>query len=334
MAEKKSIYKSGKRNPNGYYSTKNRRKERMAIIIASILICFSLIMSCLDHMGIFTWSELNNSIGMTDGPVNPDNNFSVYYLDVGQGDCTIIKSNDSVMMIDTSTENRNDDISEALMTLSIDTIDYLVITHQHDDHMGSATAIIEKYNVKNVIMPKLTEINMVTTNTYETLLKAIANNKINAIPATVGESFSLGDATVNILSPIEQDEDLNNMSVVLKVVYGETSFLFQGDAEKTIEKQLLASNFDISADVLKLGHHGSNTSSTDKYIQAVEPQIAIISCGADNSYGHPHKEIIDRLKKYNIDFYITAQTGDITITSDGKNIDVKTQKEEWLPIYE
>lgn len=334
MAEKKSIYKNGKRNPNGYYSTKNRRKERAALIIAAILICFSVVMSCLDRAGIFTWSELNSSMGMADGPVNPDSNFSVFFLDVGQGDCTIIKSNDSVMMIDTSTNNRIDDISEALMTLSVDTIDYLVITHQHDDHMGSATAIIEKYNVKNVIMPKLTEINMVTTYNYEVLLKAIANNKINAIPATVGESFSLGDATVNVLSPVEQDENLNNMSVVLKVVYGETSFLFQGDAEKTIEKQLLSSDLDLSADVLKLGHHGSNTSSTDKYLQAVKPQVAVISCGADNSYGHPHREVIDRLKKYNIDFFITAQTGDITITSDGKNIDVKTQNEEWLPIYE
>ena len=124
------------------------------------------------------------------------------------------------------------------------------------------------------------------------------------------------------------------MSIVLKVVYGETSFLFQGDAEKTVEKQLLDSNFDLKADVIKVGHHGSNTSSIDKYLKAVAPQYAIISCGADNSYGHPHSQVIDRLKNNTVDFYITAQTGDITITSDGENLRLETQNKEWINFYE
>lgn len=328
MAEKKSIYKNGKRNPNGYYSNKRKKKEKLAIIIAVLISIFSLFMSFLDSKGIFTWSDLNNATGALDGPVNPDSSFSVYYLDVGQGDCTIIKSNDTVMMIDTSTEARTDDIYEAMQSLNLEKIDYLVITHQHDDHMGSATNILNRYEVKNIIMPKLSDINMVTTFAYEELLQTIANKQVNAIPATVGSNFMLGDANVTIFSPSQQDEDLNNMSIVLKVVYGETSFLFQGDAERKVENQLLSSDFDLSADVIKLGHHGSNTSSTDKYLKAVNPQYAIISCAADNSYGHPHNEVINRLKKYNIDFYITALTGDITITSDGKNLSVATQNRE------
>lgn len=334
MAEKKSIYRKGKRNPNGYYSNKRKRKEKITIIIALVLFIFSLVMSFLDKNDIFTWNDLNNTTGALNGPVNPDSSFSIYYLDVGQGDCTIIKSNDNVMMIDTSTKNHTLDIQEALKSLSIEKIDYLVITHQHDDHMGSAKDIIDKYEVANIIMPKLSDINMVTTTGYENLLKSIANRNVNAIPATVGESFKLGDATVQIFSPSQQDEDLNNMSVVLKVVYGETSFIFQGDAEKTVEKQLLNSDFDLNADVIKLGHHGSNTSSTEKYLKAVNPQYAIISCGADNSYGHPHDEVIDRLKNNNISFFVTAQTGDVTVTSDGKNIDIQTKNKEWLPIYE
>lgn len=334
MAEKKSIYKSGKRNPNGYYSNKRKRKEKVVIATAIVLFFFSLIMSFLDNNGIFTWNDLNNATSTLNGPVNPDSDFSIYYLDVGQGDCTIIKSNDAVMVIDTSTKNHSQDIQEVLMSLSINKIDYLVITHQHDDHMGSAKDIIDKYEVSNIIMPKLSEINMVTTTSYENLLKSIASNKVNAIPATVGDSFKIGDASVQILSPAVQDEELNNMSVVLKVIYGETSFIFQGDAEKVIEKQLLNSDFDLSADIIKVGHHGSNTSSTDKYLKAVNPQYAIISCGADNSYGHPHNEVIDRLKKNSISFYITAQTGDITVTSDGKNIDIQTQNKEWLSIYD
>ena len=334
MAEKKSIYKRGKRNPNGYYSNKRKRKEKITIIIALVLFIFSLAMSFLEKNDIFSWNDLNNATGTLNGPVNPDSSFSIYYLDVGQGDCTIVKSNESVMMIDTSTQNHTLDIQEALKSLSIDKIDYLVITHQHDDHMGSAKDIIDKYQVENIIMPKLSEINMVTTTSYENLLKSIVNNNVNAISSTVGESFWLGDASVQIFSPSKQDEDLNNMSIVLKVVYGETKFIFQGDAEKAVEKQLLNSDFDLFADIIKLGHHGSNTSSTDKYLKAVNPKYAIISCGADNSYGHPHDEVIERLRKNNISFYITAQTGDITVTSDGKNIDIQTQNKEWLPIYE
>lgn len=334
MAEKKSIYRDGKRNSNGYNSNKRKRKEKITIIIALVLFIFSLVMSFLDKNDIFTWNDLNNETGSLNGPVNPDSSFSIYYLDVGQGDCTIIKSNDNVMMIDTSTKNHTLDIQEALKSLSIEKIDYLVITHQHDDHMGSAKDIVDKYEVANIIMPKLSDINMVTTTGYENLLKSIANRNVNAIPATVGESFKLGDATVQIFSPSQQDEDLNNMSVVLKVVYGETSFIFQGDAEKTVEKQLLNSDYDLNADVIKLGHHGSNTSSTEKYLKAVNPQYAIISCGADNSYGHPHDEVIDRLKNNNISFFVTAQTGDVTVTSDGENIDIQTQNKEWLPIYE
>ena len=334
MAENKSIYKDGKRNPNGYYSNKRKRKATAFIIIAVLCFLFSLVISFLDSTGVFTWLDLYNKVGVFDGPANPDSEFSVYYLDVGQGDCTIVKSNNSVMMIDTSTKARTDAINEAMMSLNIKTIDYLVITHQHDDHMGSATNILNHYEVKNIIMPKLSSVNMVTTKSYEDLLQTIANKQINAIPATVGSTFALGDANVTIFSPSQQDEDLNNMSIVLKVVYGETSFLFQGDAEKKIENQLLSSDFDLSADVLKVGHHGSNTSSSDKYLKAVNPEYAIISCASDNSYGHPHSEVINRLKKYGISFYITALTGDITITSDGKNLSVATQNEEWPNIYD
>lgn len=334
MAENMSIYKDGKRNPNGHYKSKKKRKQTKRIIIITVFVLFSLVMSFLDSQEIFTWSDLYNKGDVVNGPVNPDSNFSVYYLDVGQGDCTIIKSNDAVMMIDTSTDSHENNIKEVMTSLNLSTIDYLVITHQHDDHMGSANAILNKYQVKNILMPKLSEINMVTTSAYANLLDTILKKDINAIAASAGMTFKLGDADVAIFSPSQQDEDLNNMSIVLKITYGETSFLFQGDAEKTIEKQLLESDFDLEADVIKVGHHGSNTSSIDKYLKAVSPRYAIISCGADNSYGHPHSQVIDRLKDNNIDFYITAQTGDVTIISDGKNISLETQNKEWVNLYD
>lgn len=174
-------------------------------------------------------------------------------------------------------------------------------------------------------MPKLSEINMVTTQAYEDLLTAVDEKNVNPIAATSGYTFSLGGSSVEIFSPSKQDKNLNNMSVVLKVTFGDTRFLFQGDAESKIENALLKSDFDLKADVLKVGHHGSNTSSTQKYLNAVSPEFAILSYGADNSYGHPHEEVLERLENSNISVYSTALNGIITVTSDGKNISVKTE---------
>lgn len=324
--DEQKLYKDGKRNPSGYRMHRFPLKIRIAFLLSVIFIIGCFAMSLLEKLDIYSWNQLKTDTGIIDGAEITDSDFSVYYLDVGQSDCTIIISDDSVMMIDTGTANRINEIRSSLMTLDIKTIDYLVITHQHDDHMGCAAEIMRSYDVKNIIMPKLSEINMVTTRAYEELLTTIEEKGVNAISAKTGYSFSFGGSTAEIFSPSKQDKELNNMSVVLKVTFGETSFLFQGDAESKIENALLKSDFDLKADVLKVGHHGSNTSSTQKYLQAVSPKLAIISYGSDNSYGHPHEDVLKRLESLDISVYSTASNGIITVTSDGKNISVKTER--------
>lgn len=319
-----SIYADGKRNANGYKNKRNM-KNRLRLIAVIIAIVISLSITFLEKLGITSWTDVKIATGGLNGAQMMDDDFLVYYLDVGQSDCTIIKSGDMTLMIDAGTNNANFKIKESIKTLKIETIDYLVLTHPHEDHIGSASEVIDYCTVKNVIMPKLSAENMVTTYSYESLLEAIAEHNINAIAAQPGYEFDLGDATVKILAPMEQDENLNNISVVLKVVYGETSFMFQGDAEKKVENALIKTEYDLSADILKVGHHGSNSSSVDKYLKAVSPKAAIISCGADNNYGHPHDEVLERLENNNIDYYITTLSGNITAVSDGKTIKVVTE---------
>lgn len=319
------LYKSGEKNKYGYRKSIKLFKFPIILsIIVSFLILCSVI-TVLDKTNVISWNKIQSYVGAVNSVSNHNSDFSVHYLNVGQSDCSIVVCDNKVLMIDTSLKANINEVREALISLNIDTIDYMIITHQHDDHMGGASTIINNFNVKNVIMPKLSKINMVTTYAYEELLTSIKDKKVNPIPATSGLEFFLGSSKVKILSPTVQDENLNNMSVVIKLTYGNNSFLFTGDAEKSVEKQLLNSGVDIKADVLKLGHHGSNTSSTDSFLNTVKPRYAVISCGSDNSYGHPSKDVIERLHKNNIPYYITNYHGNITFTSDGNNINVTTE---------
>lgn len=323
----RSLYKSGENNPNKYKFHILTQKERRNTFIIVLLCIFALVVTVLELFGITNWHKVSVFSGAVNGIKVPDTDFAVYYLDVDQSDCSIVVCDGEVMVIDTGSYPQLDDIQEALYTLEVETIDYLVITHQHDDHMSCAERLIGIYNVKNIVMPKLSKENIVNTETYNRLLHAIDDYDVNPIAAQHSESLKLGSATVKILAPLKQYKELNNMSIVMKITYDETSFLFQGDAESQVENDLLLSDYDLTADVLKLGHHGSKTASTEKYLDAVNPQIAIISCGQGNNYGHPRVTVMEYLAERDIDYYITVDSGDITVASDGKNIEVFTEKE-------
>lgn len=325
--KERKLYKSGKRNPDGYSFKPIRLiKNKWAKFVFYILISFSCIFSLLDLFGFTSWNKLFSSLRVINTVQEQDSDFAIYCLDVGQSDCTIIKCDDKVMMIDTGTINQLYHIRTALFALDIEQIDYMVITHQHDDHMSGATELIKHYNVSNILMPKLSDINAVDSPTYSNLIKSVADKQVNPISVSAGDTFNIGSSVVEILSPMIQDKELNNMSIVLKITYGDTTFLFQGDSEQSIEKQLLKSDFDISADLIKLGHHGSKTSSFAPYLDAVNPKYAIISCNSDNNYGHPNLQVMETLAEKHITPYITSLNGNIIITSDGKEIVISTSK--------
>lgn len=248
---------------------------------------------------------------------------NVHYIDVGQGDCTLIVCGDKTMLIDAGENGHEQQVINYLNSVGIKKLDYIVATHQHSDHIGGIPEVLENFVADNIIMPRLTEAQTPTNSTYTAFLKAIQNSQIKVIASKVGSEYALGGAKFEILGPVTNDaEDINSMSVVVKVTYGENTFLFTGDAETDEEKEVVETGAILDCDVLHAGHHGSYTSSSKDFLNAVTPEICIISCGADNDYGHPHDTALKRIKKHTEEIYRTDICGSIIITGDGSTLSV------------
>ncbi len=248
----------------------------------------------------------------------------VHYIDVGQGDCELIECDGQYMLIDAGENGHETEVINYLKSLKIETLDYVVVSHQHSDHIGGMSEVLEEFEVEKLIMPHLTAEQTPTNSTYRDFTKALAASGAKVIKAKPGESYALGSGSVEILGPVTDDaENLNSMSVVMRFVYGDNSFLFTGDAETDEEYEIIQNGGQLDSDVLKVGHHGSSTSSGKKFLDAVTPSICVIPCGKDNDYGHPHKEITKRLKNYTNETYRTDLCGNIVISSDGKELTVE-----------
>ncbi|AZV59035.1 MBL fold metallo-hydrolase [Clostridium sp. AWRP] len=244
-------------------------------------------------------------------------NLKVHYINVGQGDSELIQQGDKNMLIDTGTNASTDTLISYLQSQNIKKIDYLVLTHPHEDHIGGADAVINKFDIGTIYMPKVTT----TTKTFEDVMTAMKNKNLKATTPNPGDTFKLGEASCEILGPINSNkEDLNTYSIVMKVTFGSNKFMFTGDAQASNEEDMINKGYDLSADVLKVGHHGSHTSTSENFLNKVNPKYAVISCGKNNDYGHPHKETMERLQSKNISVYRTDESGTIVCTSDGNNI--------------
>lgn len=249
---------------------------------------------------------------------------TVSFIDIGQGDSILLQCKDESMLIDAGENDKGDTVVNYLESHNATKLKYAVATHPHSDHIGGMDTVLKNIQTDSLICPKVTY-NTKTWKDVETEAKS-QNTKIEY--ANAGESYTLGDATFTIISPKKNHiySDCNNYSVVIKADYGENSFLFTGDAEKLVEDEILESNYNIKADVLKVGHHGSSTSSSEKFLNKVSPKYAVISCGVNNEYGHPHKETLEKLKERNIKTYRTDLEGTVVAQSDGKEISFSTEK--------
>ena len=249
-------------------------------------------------------------------------NVVVHFFDVGQADSILVQSEEKTMLIDAGTNNMGKTVVKYLQDLNISKIDYLVGTHPHEDHIGGLDDVINNFEIGTIYMPKV----QTNTKTFEDVLDAISNKNLKITSPEVGFKFNVGNAQCEIMSigrgTAEEKSNLNLSSIVIRMTYGEQSFLFTGDAEKQNEE---ARQWPQTT-VLKGGHHGSDTSSSQEFLNEVKPQIAIISVGKGNTYGHPKQTTIDKLKKINARIYRTDESGTITITCDGKNNIVTTQK--------
>ncbi len=253
----------------------------------------------------------------------------VEYIDVGQGDSSFsIFPDGKVMLIDGGEVGQGDTVLEAMKKYNIQKIDFLVATHPHSDHIGGLAEVLLKMPTEKVILPRIADEDVPTTLAYENLLDAIYESHAEVVEAKAGlELYKKNNLSVTCLSPTQgSKKNLNNYSAVIRISYGDTSFLFMGDAEKSVEKQLLKSGQELCSDVLKAGHHGSNTASSEEFLQAVLPKYAVISAGTGNSYGHPHAETLKRLQKVKAEVFRTDKQGSITAISNAQTIDFNTER--------
>lgn len=241
---------------------------------------------------------------------------NIVYFYVGQADCTLIMQNNSTMLIDSGNSADGDNVVNAIKALGIEKLDVVIGTHVHEDHIGSMSDIIDNFEVGKFYLPYNATS---TTSFYKRLLKSLTTKNMGIEEAVIGEKFNIGNAECEIMTVNNSDpENINEESIVLEIRYGTQKYLFMGDAEVINEKSREWNDID----VLKVGHHGSNTSTSSDFLKQVKPEISIISVGKDNSYGLPKKKILDRLNKQNSVIYRTDEDGTIQIVSDGNTSEV------------
>jgi len=248
----------------------------------------------------------------------------VAVLDTGKSDCIIVTAPDGkTMMIDAADKGDYDKIEAYLDDTRTEKMDVLVATHPHADHIGGMREVIQNYDIGEIIMTRTTH----TTKTYENLLETIKDKGLTITTAKAGADFMLGrHVHCAIVAPVTLDYDeLNNKSVVIRMVYGKNAFLFTGDMEEDSERDVLDAGYDVSADVLKVAHHGSSSSSTEAFIAAVSPDYAIICCKQKDDDDPPDQETLDTLTAYGVDIYRTGLNGDVMFYSDGTGIRVTSE---------
>ena len=287
----------------------------IALVTAAILLIIPRTRNrVLEYLGFFDTDSPQAEI--------PDGEIVVHFIDVGQGDAELIMTSDGkTVLIDSGTPESRTVLTGYLKEQGVKKIDYFVLTHPHADHIGGAAAVLDAFDVVNVIMTD----SPTTISTYKKVLQKIDEKDCGVIFAEAGKEYSLGEAKITILGPVsDYSDDLNNTSIVLRLTYGRTAFMFTGDAEKKAEQDMLT-KFPASyfrADVLKLGHHGSSNSTSDGWFFAVSPEYAVISCGRNNDYGHPHREILSLLKKNGTTYFRTDTDGSIVMSSDGESVKI------------
>lgn len=261
-------------------------------------------------------SETTAQSGQETAGVSESGSFTIHFIDVGQADSALVTCDWHSMLIDGGNADDSNLVYSVLQRETDGHLDYVVGTHAHEDHIGGLSGAFEA-DTADVTFCPVTEYDSKAFRNFKT--RADERGGGITIPA-VGDTFTLGEASVTVVAVNSVPEDTNNTSIVIRIVYGDTSFLFTGDAEQETEEKILESGQDIESTVLKVGHHGSSTSTSQAFLDAVSPTYAVISCGKDNSYGHPHSETLAKLASAGVEVLRTDELGDIYCTSDGSEV--------------
>ncbi len=305
-----------------------KKKKSMSPFKLFIIVCFIN----LALYGVFNITNLEKYLGISDieedalvkdvGSMSEDSGLTIHFIDVGQGDCILISESGKYMLIDAGKTSASEGIIKYLNQNGVDKFEYVIATHAHEDHIGSMSGVIKNFKIENMLVSKYTA----STRVYENFILAAKEKNLTFYAPTVGEKFTLGNATFTILADGNFESDnMNNHSIVIRMEYGENSFIFMGDAEEEVELKIMENSLEYASDVIKIGHHGSDTSTSKSFLKGVNPDYAIISCGANNNYGHPCKSVMQRLKIQDVVVYRTDENSTIILKSDGENITFNVQ---------
>jgi len=302
---------------------KKRKSSKFTLLIAAVLLvaAFGINEGWFAKFGISSFDDIFSMSGLKEGEVS-DAPFSVHVIDVGQSDSMLIKAPEMNILVDAGEEGNGRTICNYLESQGVEKVDILIATHPHSDHIGDMDYVIKNIEVGKILTGEIPESAVPTTKVYENFLLAAKDKNLKIKEVKPGERYELGDGCVmTVLGPVEPFEDYNNNSIVCKIEYKGFSMIFGGDSSKEAEELLLKENKDLSADLMIVSHHGSSSSTTKEYLNAINPKYAIISCGRDNSYGHPHEETLEKLEAKKITVYRTDLSGNIICETDGEKIE-------------
>ena len=301
-------------------SRKSKRAKRLRVVL-----CVLAVVVCLCVALAHRWEEIYRAAGLTNEATAGE--LSVYVLDAGNADCTVVTLGEETLLIDAGLPSFSDDLCDFLERKHIEDLDYVIATHMHNDHIGGMAEVIETVPVEEFLISPFPGGKAPSTSAYRRLMAALSEQDLTPTVVTAGEKFFFGSATIEVLSPSDTSGDTNNQSVVCRLIYGEDRFIFMGDAEEPVEETLLSKNASLRADFLKVGHHGSRTATTRAFLEAVMPQVAVIPCKEGNSYGHPHSEVLRLLHEKKISVYRSDLHGNITVISNGNGLSVLPERE-------
>ena len=315
-------------------SGKGGKKKFLATIVALVIIAVGSVFG-LDLTGIVDLG-VELPIGETASrpevvtPSNVEGELILTMIDVGQADSFLFQQNGKTALVDCGTRSGGDTVVAYLKELGITKIDYVFGTHPHDDHMGGMYDVITNFEIGKIIIPDV-EDGKVTSNWYEKLITEIATGGYNFEYAKLGKVYTLGDATFKIIGQLtEYKGDLNNYSTVMKVSFGEMDVIMTGDAEIVVEEEILKSGENIDAEILKMGHHGSDTSTSDEFLDAISPDYALISTEIGNMHEHPIKSVMDKLESRGIPVYRTDESGTVIVTITTNSVSFNTDPDDYL----
>ncbi len=292
--------------------------KKISVLLTYIILICTVLSAC-DLPFPDSRHQINSEI------LSDDIGLRAHFIDVGQGDCILLESEGRFALVDAGEYSEKDTVVSYLSSMGVSDIDYVISSHPHSDHCGSLAEVIRNFDCEVLLTPETESESQV----FEYVLDAADERGVEVHSPDKGDNYTLGSSSITILSPDKNSvySSLNDYSLVCKVQYGNTSLLLTGDAEKVVEDELLREGADLKADVLKCGHHGSSTSNTLPFIMAVNPGAAIITCGKDNEYGHPHKETLENLNILDIPVWRTDESSTVIMMSDGENISIRSHKD-------